>query len=196
MSEKLAEAICSDLQRILAPGFRPLPPPDEDTELFRRNFLGGVEPKPSPPMEPTAGFKPEAAAAVAAAWAAAAAITASDLTACDKAAAWAEPAAPADKDMAACAAAAAAKLSLFCRRFTNNELVKLLSLCSNLTLEDIAVAAEDELLEAADALETDADAGDVLASALDAAWALSDFIEFDDFRCLSSSSVIIVIDMI
>ena len=192
LSEKLAEvAICSDLQRILAPGFRPLPwPTDEDTELFRRNFLGGVEPEPSPPIiEPAAaGFNPEdAAAAVAAAWAAAAAITASDFTACDKAAAWAEPAAPADKDMAAWAAAAAAKLSLFCRRFTNNELVKLLSLCSNLTLED------ELLAEAADALEADAD---VLTSALDAeAWALSDFI-VDDFRCLSSSSVIIVIDMI
>jgi hypothetical protein len=102
-SEKLAEAICSDLQRILAPGFRPLPAPtDADTELFRRNFLGGVEPEPSPPIEPAAGFNPEeAAAAVAAAWAAAAAITASDFTACDKAAACAEPAAPADKERAA-----------------------------------------------------------------------------------------------
>ena len=74
-------------------------------------------------------------------------------------------------------AAAAAKLSLFCSRFTNNELVKLLSLCSNLTfaaVEDVEVV-EDEL---------DADALEVVDLR-------------DDLRRLAtSSSVIMVMDMI
>ena len=110
------------------------------------------------------------------------------MAACDKEAT--EPAP--DKDMAACAAAAAAKLSLFCRRFTNNELVKLLSLCSNLTLEDIA---EDVLEAAAAALLLNEAVEVVDAEALDEAALLSDFVD-DDFRCLSSSSVIMVMDMI
>jgi hypothetical protein len=46
-NEKLAEF------RILAPGFRPLPAPttDADTELFRRNFLGGLGSGSTPPKK-------------------------------------------------------------------------------------------------------------------------------------------------
>ena len=139
-------------------------------------------------MEPAVAETDPADAAAAAAMAAC--MAASDLTACDSEVTELVPAPEAVRDdIAACAAAAAAKLSLFCRRFTNNELVKLLSLCSNLTLEDIAV--EDELLEAgseaADEALAEADA--------EAAALLSDFND-DDLRCLSSSSDIIVIDMI
>ena len=172
---------CSGLQKILAPGLLP------DTQLLSRNFLGEGEPEPSPPTSEPAdaasvltGLAVEPIKPI--------------LTACDNEVT--EPVPPeapeaVKDDIAACAAAAAAKLSLFCRRFTNNELVKLLSLCSNLTLEDIV---EDELrLE-----EIEADASDEVfdVSVVDeAAEVLSDFND-DDLRCLSSSSDIIVIDMI
>ena len=174
---------CSGLQKILAPGLLP------DTQLLSRNFLGEGEPEPSPPTSEPAmeaasvltGLAVEPIKPI--------------LTACDKEVT--EPVPPeapeaVRDDIAACAAAAAAKLSLFCRRFTNNELVKLLSLCSNLTLEDIA---EDVLEAAAAALLLNEAVEVVDAEALDEAALLSDFVD-DDFRCLSSSSVIMVMDMI
>ena len=180
---------CSGLQKILAPGLLP------DTQLLSRNFLGEGEPEPSPPTS-----EPVEAASVLTGLAVEP--IKPILTACDNEVTEPVPPEAAEAvrdDIAACAAAAAAKLSLFCRRFTNNELVKLLSLCSNLTLEE-DIALEDELLEA-EASEAASEA--VTDEAHDEAFAaedvaeevFSDFID-DDLRCLSSSSVIRVMDMI
>ena len=182
---------CSGLQKILAPGLLP------DTQLLSRNFLGEGEPEPSPPTS-----EPAEAASVLTGLAVEP--IKPILTACDNEVT--EPVAPeapeaVRDDIAACAAAAAAKLSLFCRRFTNNELVKLLSLCSNLTLEE-DIALEDELLEdeaaseaASEAAVTDEAHDEAFAAEDVAEEVFSDFID-DDLRCLSSSSVIRVMDMI
>ena len=183
---------CSGLQKILAPGLLP------DTQLLSRNFLGEGEPEPSPPTS-----EPATEAASVLTGLAAVEPIKPILTACDNEVT--EPVPPeapeaVKDDIAACAAAAAAKLSLFCRRFTNNELVKLLSLCSNLTLEE-DIALEDELLEdeaseaASEAAVTDEAHDEAFAAEDVAEEVFSDFID-DDLRCLSSSSVIRVMDMI
>ena len=182
---------CSGLQKILAPGLLP------DTQLLSRNFLGEGEPEPSPPTS-----EPATAASVLTGLAAEP--IKPILTACDNEVTEPVPPEAAEAvrdDIAACAAAAAAKLSLFCRRFTNNELVKLLSLCSNLTLEE-DIALEDELLEdeaaseaASEAAVTDEAHDEAFAAEDVAEEVFSDFID-DDLRCLSSSSVIRVMDMI